>query len=306
MSLDELGLMWERLNWLTSQTYPKIVNKLVQPPFIRMTVGSIYTDKVGFINSLSYTINDDVTWETEIKNNWLPKVVDVQLEFKVVENAGVEQKPLYGYGISTDAVNAINNKRAAQTDNVIGQDPITRPKAPSDVNFRQVQGITELNPTPAPKVNNTSVDQTTPPPPVKDNTPKNIDTGKPVETPETSENPAVIEQHTKTAQSEITKQSVQAPKEYKEYPQWAWTTFKVTKLQNRGGSISNITKIDENNYYFKAVDGIGNEADYVIQRMSDTSGFRQAYFVWSAANDGKDPMGLLKKSESTSTENLNN
>lgn len=44
----------------------------------------------------SYTIPDDGVWETEIKGQQLPKIVEVQLEFKYVEYVGIE-KELFGY-----------------------------------------------------------------------------------------------------------------------------------------------------------------------------------------------------------------
>jgi hypothetical protein len=81
---EELAMMWEKINFLTQKAYPTIVNKLVEAPFINLTLGNIYHDTTGFINSLSYTVEDDVTWETEVKGLWLPKVVNVQMEFKLV------------------------------------------------------------------------------------------------------------------------------------------------------------------------------------------------------------------------------
>ena len=97
MNAVELGKMWERIQFLTSLAYPTIdSNNLVNPPFIRFTLGNIHKEKPAFINSLSYTIPDDGVWETEIKGQQLPKIVEVQLEFKYVEYVGIE-KELFGY-----------------------------------------------------------------------------------------------------------------------------------------------------------------------------------------------------------------
>ena len=97
MNSDELGKMWERIQFLTSLAYPTIDgNNLVNPPFVKFTLGNIHKNKTAFINSLSYTIPDDGVWETEITGKQLPKIVEVQLEFKYVEYVGIE-KELYGY-----------------------------------------------------------------------------------------------------------------------------------------------------------------------------------------------------------------
>jgi hypothetical protein len=59
-------------------------------------LGNIHKGKTAFINSLSYTVPDDGVWETEITGQQLPKIIEVQMEFKYVEYVGIE-KELYGY-----------------------------------------------------------------------------------------------------------------------------------------------------------------------------------------------------------------
>ena len=108
---EELAMMWEKINFLTQKAYPTIVSKMVEAPFVNLTLGNIYHDTTGFINSLSYTVEDDVTWETQISGLFLPKIVNVQIEFKLVELAQVNQI-LYKYAKSTTATNAINANRA--------------------------------------------------------------------------------------------------------------------------------------------------------------------------------------------------
>ena len=301
MSLNELALMWERLNWLTSQTYPTIVNKIVQAPFIKMTIGSIYSEKVGFINSLTYTINDDVTWETEVKNNWLPKVVDIQLEFKLVESAGAEKSSHYSYGLSQDAVKGINNKRAEQTDVVVGLDPITKPQPARGVDFKQVETI--QTPPPPPKVDNTGTEQSTPPPPKVDNTPKNIDTGKPVETPQSAEKPATVEPITQKSESSYDTDRQKIEKKYKGrgYPDWLNSNF--ANKEAEGTIIRNIVKIKEDAYY--ADIEYPDENGYVREMMFylNQNGFSTTckYEKWVADNNGYDPlMKFFKKDDGTS------
>ena len=59
--------VWERLNFLTSLVYPQgYVDGAIVPPFIKFSMGDLYKDKNCFIESLTYTIPDDATWEIGI------------------------------------------------------------------------------------------------------------------------------------------------------------------------------------------------------------------------------------------------
>lgn len=66
MSQPELVLMWRRLEFISHCTYPDSYTSsgIFQPTLLYFTFGNIYIDKVCFIDSLSYTINDDENlWE---------------------------------------------------------------------------------------------------------------------------------------------------------------------------------------------------------------------------------------------------
>jgi hypothetical protein len=53
--------MWERLNFLTSLAYPQgYIDGVVISPFIRFTMGDLYKDKDCVIESLTYTVSDDI------------------------------------------------------------------------------------------------------------------------------------------------------------------------------------------------------------------------------------------------------
>ena len=311
MNITELGLMWQRLEWLTSRTYPTIVNKVVEAPFMKLTIGSIYKNKVGFINSLSYTINDDVTWETEVKDNYLPKVVDIQMEYKLVESAGAEIGNMYNYEVSKEAVRNINNKRAEQKDNVVGTDPITNPQPARGVDFKQVQQLETIEIPPAPKVDSTGTEQTAPPTPPTDTTPKNIDTGKPVETPKEAEQPATISQSIAKSENEFVTKRAEATKKYtnKGYPEWF--ASKIAMYEAGGRPINEIEKIDEKTYYVEIEmrDGeIREQMVYLymanqigidslptgekVERSTATS-----YAKWVTDNGGKDPMNKFFSKE---------
>jgi hypothetical protein len=311
MNITELGLMWERLNWLTARTYPTIVNKVVEAPFMKLTIGSIYKSRVGFINSLSYTINDDVTWETDVKDSYLPKVVDIQLEYKLVESAGVELGSFYNYELSSDAVKGINNKRAEQKDNVVGTDPITNPQPATGVDFKKVQGNADTKPPTPPKVDNTGVEQTAPPPTPTDNTPKNIDTGKPVETPKAAEQPATVSQSTAKAETDYAVKRAEAEKKYTNQGYPEWLAKRLGMFEAGGRDIKDVQKIDEINYYVEMEMRDGEIREqvhyaYMIPAIGvdskPTGEMRQtssavSYEKWVSDNGGKDPMNKFFSKE---------
>jgi hypothetical protein len=112
---------WQRLNFLTSLAYPQAYNKgiAVIAPFLRITIGNLYKNKECFISQLSYTVDDNGTWEvgptagmaiadnqefklngeaTTLDNYKLPKVIDVSVTLNLVESKSSTQSGyLYGF-----------------------------------------------------------------------------------------------------------------------------------------------------------------------------------------------------------------
>jgi len=106
MNQAELMKNWERVSFLTSKAYPKIKYNIVNPPFIKFRLGDIYNNKTGFIDSLTYSMPDNGTWETEIDGSLLPKFIDAQITIKFVEVPGSELS-LYSYQKSEEAIQEI-------------------------------------------------------------------------------------------------------------------------------------------------------------------------------------------------------
>lgn len=112
---------WQRLNFLTSLAYPQAYNKgiAVIAPFLRITIGNLYKNKECYISQLSYTVDDNGTWEvgptagmgmadneeftingesTTLNNYKLPKVIDVSVTLNLVESKSSTQHGyLYGF-----------------------------------------------------------------------------------------------------------------------------------------------------------------------------------------------------------------
>jgi hypothetical protein len=91
----------------------------VLAPFLRITIGNLYKNKECFISQLSYTVDDNGTWEvgptagmaiadnqefklngeaTTLDNYKLPKVIDVSVTLNLVESKSSTQSGyLYGF-----------------------------------------------------------------------------------------------------------------------------------------------------------------------------------------------------------------
>jgi hypothetical protein len=92
-SLNEQEHMvaWEKINFLTSLAYPQGYQYLsVTAPIIKFTLGNMYVSRVGFVESLSYTIDDNAPWEIGLdkamKDYKCPKIIDVSVTIKFIEN----------------------------------------------------------------------------------------------------------------------------------------------------------------------------------------------------------------------------
>ena len=282
MNSSELALMWQRIQFLTSKAYPTIdSNNLVNPPFIEFTLGNMYQKKTAFINSLSYTIPDDGVWET-LNGNQLPKIVEVQMEFKFVENVGAELK-LYGTEGSKDAIKAINNKRAKQsgTTTTVSQEPKTGGGAA----------------TPPAPINNVGAVQTEPPKTEStsggmlgvDSTPKSLDTGKPAETPKENNDPASLASIATTTEStwEVERNKRMEKLKAKGLPEILCYGLSM----DEGVDMNSIKKVKENVYSYYMKYGDEGRVQHLYSIVDGNSSSGGQYDMWvSYYNKGVDPL----------------
>ena len=83
----ELAVLWEKLNYLAGLTYPDWAPAAgggsgMLAPFANLTIGQMYTDAPGYISSLTYTVQDNGTWETSFAK--LPKYIQASCTFVYV------------------------------------------------------------------------------------------------------------------------------------------------------------------------------------------------------------------------------
>ena len=94
----ELITLWEKLNYLAGLTYPHVTpatgagGRGMISPYTTLTIGNMYTEAPGYITSLTYTVQDNGTWETTFAK--LPKYIQVSVGFAYIGNSllSAEQK----------------------------------------------------------------------------------------------------------------------------------------------------------------------------------------------------------------------
>lgn len=116
---NEHKVVWDKLNFLTGLVYPQgyYDSSALAPPFIRFTLGDLFNQKAGFIESLSYTYDDNTPWnistteksyianvassalgalgnaapapDVNMRGYKLPMIVDVAVTIKFLESRGI-------------------------------------------------------------------------------------------------------------------------------------------------------------------------------------------------------------------------
>jgi hypothetical protein len=122
-------IMWQKIDFLTSLVYPigyDVSATFVKPPILSFTLGSMYKNKVCFISSLSYTVDDTAGWETglpingsslinvfgesvNMKDYKLPRQVSVSISLTFIESRSNTQGKKYGYNPINFSDNSIKN-----------------------------------------------------------------------------------------------------------------------------------------------------------------------------------------------------
>ncbi len=121
----ELVTLWTKMNYLAGLTYPHWSEASSHggmgmiAPFTKLTIGDMYKDTPGYISSLTYTVQDNTTWETTFAK--LPKYIQASCTFIYIgDQLPAAEQQLYNvnfvapkkYEIDTfieDAANAVVN-----------------------------------------------------------------------------------------------------------------------------------------------------------------------------------------------------
>ena len=86
-SREEMKPMWRKLNYLATYTMPDYnTGGRLLGPFMRMTIGNLFQNTPGFLESFSISIPDEATWELGDDKDMLqlPMMAEVSVTFKVL------------------------------------------------------------------------------------------------------------------------------------------------------------------------------------------------------------------------------
>jgi hypothetical protein len=95
MSEEEMKPMWQKLNYLYSNTMPDYSGAKMRAPYMKLTIGDYLFRQPGIIKSLTYTIDNKSPWEIAIDDPEitggsnlyeLPQIMTVQMTFAPIHD----------------------------------------------------------------------------------------------------------------------------------------------------------------------------------------------------------------------------
>ena len=95
MSEEELRPMWQKLNYLYSNTMPDYKDNVMRAPYMKLTLGNYMYRQPGIIKNLTYSISNDSPWEIAIDDPEggfgdnlyeLPHVMTIQMTFAPIHD----------------------------------------------------------------------------------------------------------------------------------------------------------------------------------------------------------------------------
>ena len=84
-SAGELLPLWEKMNYLAGLTYPEFTSIAkgggtgMVAPYCKLTIGDMYKNAPGYISGLTYTVQDNGTWELDLAQ--VPKYIQASCTF---------------------------------------------------------------------------------------------------------------------------------------------------------------------------------------------------------------------------------
>jgi len=84
-SAGELLPLWEKMNYLAGLTYPEFTSiakgggQGMVAPYCKLTIGDMYKNAPGYISGLTYTVQDNGTWELDLAQ--VPKYIQASCTF---------------------------------------------------------------------------------------------------------------------------------------------------------------------------------------------------------------------------------
>tara|TARA_Y100000593_G_scaffold90314_1_gene176468 strand:- start:927 stop:2792 length:1866 start_codon:yes stop_codon:yes gene_type:complete len=120
---SELPVLWTKLDKLSGLTYPHWTppdasgGRGMISPYTKLTIGDMYKEAPGYISSLTYTVQDNGTWEVDFAK--LPKYIQVACTFIYIGNRRLEAgENTKNYDVPFIPETIYETKAAAFVDNV--------------------------------------------------------------------------------------------------------------------------------------------------------------------------------------------
>jgi hypothetical protein len=103
-SENEMGKIWQKINYLTGLCYPSTYSTgFMVPPLVKLTIGDYYRDQPGYVRSLAYTIDENMSWEIT-PGSQVPRGISVTVAFSVLEKKQMQTSDsFYPFGQTRSA-----------------------------------------------------------------------------------------------------------------------------------------------------------------------------------------------------------
>jgi hypothetical protein len=88
-SVQELIVLWDKLNYLRGLVYPTIKNNRMISPFFNFTLGDMFEKQPMIFQSLNYAVDTASTWEIK-PGLRLPKLIQVSADMRVIDKTTPE------------------------------------------------------------------------------------------------------------------------------------------------------------------------------------------------------------------------
>ena len=115
-----MKFIYQKLNFLMSNTMPDYQNNLMRGPLIRLTVGNWVDSQLGILNSVQFKVPQDSPWEIAIdepeggsKLLILPHIVEVTMAFTPIGSESRKANRLAEKSTTTSHIAQNNTGRDA-------------------------------------------------------------------------------------------------------------------------------------------------------------------------------------------------
>jgi hypothetical protein len=88
-TVQELIVLWDKLNFLRGLVYPTVENNRMVSPFFHFTLGDMFNKQPMIFQSLNYAVDTASTWEIK-PGLRLPKLIQVSADMRVIDKTTPE------------------------------------------------------------------------------------------------------------------------------------------------------------------------------------------------------------------------